>query len=746
MTLSARIATVVLVLTIFNALAVSVVGVFIRRNSAVQEHARVAGYLAVAVANSIDVDRFSESFAAEYEDEYWYQIQAYLRSVRANMPEVEFIYINTLHYSGLFQYFIAVGDYEILEGYYYFRYIESDAELYGEDTLRVLRDGVVVTTGVYRTNYFGTLISGWAPILDANGNAIALVGVDFAAATVNRIALTFFLAIFVAGIFMAFVFFLLMRVLIRRSLSLTFRRIVDVDPTFSGGSIHFDVRDEDISSRDEVATLYSHFGELINTFNMLHSDIKRVTEEHINGHPNTRIDESNYKGGNLELVQSVNSMLSEYTQNFTELTEAVSRYGEGDFSKGLRKLPGEWRWVNDSINQLRAKLDHIIKEIGALSRRTARGDFNHAANLGDAKGEWADIINGMNELVASIAGPLEKIGENMVVLSEGSFGTLEGKFDGEFEVLQTSVNLTNNRLQAYVADIARVLGAVAKGDLTVKLEHRFVGEYAPIKDSINKILDSLNNSIGQIAESSHTVLDGAEVLLRSADKLSDGTTSQASAVQELYASMEQIESKTRNNSQRANNADNLAQESNGHAATGNKDMQSMLASMDAIKTSSANISKIIKVIEDIAFQTNLLALNAAVEAARAGEHGKGFSVVAEEVRSLAARSQQAAQETTTLIQTSVTQVDAGTTTVQNTATSLDAIVNSVLQVSELIAQIAAVSEEQAEAISHIVKGIDNISEVVNDNIITSQECASIAEQFNIQAQNLMQYVEFYKIK
>jgi methyl-accepting chemotaxis protein len=259
-------------------------------------------------------------------------------------------------------------------------------------------------------------------------------------------------------------------------------------------------------------------------------------------------------------------------------------------------------------------------------------------------------------------------------------------------------------------------------------------------------LDSLNSSIGQIYTTSNEVLNGTGDLLRSADKLSEGTTSQASAVQELYASMEAIGSKTKKNSERAHNADKLAQESNAHAATGNQDMHSMLVSMDAIKSSSEDISKIIKVIEDIAFQTNLLALNAAVESARAGEHGKGFSVVAEEVRSLASRSQQSAQETTALINNSVEQVESGTTTVQNTATSLNSIVTSVLEVAELISQIAVVSEEQAEAISHIIIGIDGISEVVNENMTTSHQCASIAEKFNAQAKELMKYVDFYKIK
>jgi len=746
MTLAMRISIVVLVLTVANAITVSVIGSVVRRNAAVDEHSRLASYIAVAVANSIDAERFAASFESEYEDDYWFQVQAYLRSIRANMPEVRFIYINTWYRDTLFRYYIAVGDYDVLGGYYFFNYVEMDYDVYGEDTLRAFHQGVVVTTGVYEAGVFGTLISGWAPITDSLGNTIALVGVDFAAETVNEVVTEFFLFITGTGIVMAMVFGLLVRFIIKRSLSSALKRIIDVDPTFSSGRVHFASRETDRDSKDEIAILYSHFAELINTFNMLMSDIEHTTEDHINGHPSVRIDDTKYKGGNRELVQRVNLMLNEYSQNFTELTKVVNSYGAGDFNARLRQLPGEWSWVNDAINQLQENFAHIVSEIGMLTQKAAKGDFDYVAKDEKESGEWAGIIHGLNELVQSIAKPLDAIGKNVVTLSQGQFSSIEGKFEGEFGVLQESVNLTNVRIQAYISDIARVLGAVARGDLTVKLERNFVGEYAPIKDSINTILESLNTSIGQIAEASNEVLDGSGVLLRGADSLSQGTASQAMAVQELYTSMEAIGNKTRTNSDRANNADRLSQESNRHAETGNNDMQSMLDSMEKIKECGVGISKIIKVIEDIAFQTNLLALNAAVEAARAGEHGRGFSVVAEEVRSLAAKSQEAAQETTELIQHTVVQVDVGTTVVESTAESLGAIVTSVLQVSDLISQIAIISSEQADAISHIIKGIDTISEVANTNIATGQECAAIAEKFNIQAQKLMKYVDFYRIK
>jgi len=252
--------------------------------------------------------------------------------------------------------------------------------------------------------------------------------------------------------------------------------------------------------------------------------------------------------------------------------------------------------------------------------------------------------------------------------------------------------------------------------------------------------------IGDIKMAADQVATGSKQVSQSSQSLSSGSTKQASSIQEVTASMTEIAAQTRENATNANQANDLAMNSKEDAVIGKRQMDEMLKAMFEINDASGNISKIIKVIDEIAFQTNILALNAAVEAARAGQHGKGFAVVAEEVRNLAARSANAAKETTDLIEGSIQKVEKGTKIANDTAEALDKIVSGVTKAAEIIGGIASASNEQANGIGQVNTAIEQVSEVVQTNSATAQESAAASEELSSQAEIMKNSVAKFQLK
>lgn len=317
---------------------------------------------------------------------------------------------------------------------------------------------------------------------------------------------------------------------------------------------------------------------------------------------------------------------------------------------------------------------------------------------------------------------------------------LSFKRDDELKELAEALNIIAEGEEKKV----ELAGLIADGNMDIEIKP------ASDKDLHGKALvvmmDKLNEVLAQMQLAGVQIAAGSEQISDASQSLSQGATESASSLEEVSASMVELGSQTRFNADNANKANELAMHSRDAAQKGNRQMSQMVEAMEEISVSGQNISKIIKVIDEIAFQTNLLALNAAVEAARAGQHGKGFAVVAEEVRSLAARSATAARETAELIEGSVSKTQNGKMIANQTAVALKEIVEGVSKVTDLISEIAAASNEQATGIDQINQGLSQIDQVTQQNTANAEESAAAAEELAGQAEHMRIMLSHFTVR
>ena len=295
-----------------------------------------------------------------------------------------------------------------------------------------------------------------------------------------------------------------------------------------------------------------------------------------------------------------------------------------------------------------------------------------------------------------------------------------------------------------ITEVSESLESIANGDLTIELAPQSQNDTLGL--SMQKMTANLNGMFAEINFSSAQVNAGSKQVADGAQALAQGSTEQAASIEELSSSITEIADKTKKNTDLADKAAALANSIKESAEKGSGHMDEMMMAVNDINDASGSISKVIKVIDDIAFQTNILALNAAVEAARAGQHGKGFAVVAEEVRNLAAKSAEAAKDTSGLIENSIEKANLGVRIAGETAESLSEIVSGINESTRLVGEIARSSEQQALSITQVNTGIDQVAQVVQQNSATAEESAAASEEMSAQSSMLQELVTQFKLK
>lgn len=334
-----------------------------------------------------------------------------------------------------------------------------------------------------------------------------------------------------------------------------------------------------------------------------------------------------------------------------------------------------------------------------------------------------------------------------------SDGNMNVKLDlsGKDEISQLSKDFNKtvvrlNEYMNYIDEIVVVLNGIADGNLCYKLKYEYTGEFRKVKNAFESLSEILNGTMGNINESAVKVSEGSNQVSGNAQAFAQAAMEQADSVESLVSSIGKISNTISMNAESIADARNLANYFGKIINDSNKYMDDMMKSMEEITDTSGEISKIIKLIDDIAFQTNILSLNAAVEAARAGMAGKGFAVVADEVRNLATKSAEAAKNTAALIKNSIRAVENGTKIADDTAGILNSAVEETKKLIDTMNSISEVGEKQLEAVSSIRNNVDQISNVVQNNSAVVEESVSVSTELSEQAENLKNLVGRFNIK
>ncbi len=433
-------------------------------------------------------------------------------------------------------------------------------------------------------------------------------------------------------------------------------------------------------------------------------------------------------GGALLAIAAAISMLfaRSVSRPITRLTNTMEALANGELAV---EVDGTQR--HDEIGAMARNVEVFRENALKVNEMTEAEAVRIVATQAERAAMMQDLQRAFGQVVdAAIAGDFSK--------------RVDAEFpDDELNALGRSVNELVETVDRGLTETGSVLSSLAHTDLTRRMEGDYHGAFARLKNDTNAVAEKLTEIVGQLRETSRTLKTATGEILSGANDLSERTTKQAATIEETSAAMEQLASTVLTNAERAREASDVANGVTHTAEEGGQVMANANQAMERITQSSAKISNIIGLIDDIAFQTNLLALNASVEAARAGEAGKGFAVVAVEVRRLAQSAAQASSDVKALIEQSATEVKGGSRLVSDAAARLEEILNSARTSSALMTGIARESREQASSIEEVNSAVRQMDEMTQHNAALVEEMNASIEQTEAQASQLDQIVDIF---
>jgi methyl-accepting chemotaxis protein len=496
------------------------------------------------------------------------------------------------------------------------------------------------------------------------------------------------------------------------------------------------------SYNGDFNTIKNNLNQCIDAVNALVADANMLSRAAVEGKLATRADASKHQGDFRKIVQGVDDCLDAVIGPLNVAAKYVDDISKGNIPPKITdNYNGDFNTIKNNLNQCIDAVNALVADANMLSRAAVEGKLATRADASKHQGDYRKIVQGVDDCLDAVIGPLNVAAKYVDDISKGEIpNKITDNYNGDFNTIKNNLNA----MLVYLTEMASAAEQIAQNDLTATVKPR--SERDVLGNAFVKMVSGLNGTMRQTTLVVSQVAQSVDQVRSVSQDLASSSEEQSSAVEEVTSSLDRTDAQVKSSAENAGAANQLVGQTNSLADTGQQKMKALTQAMAAIASSSQEIAKIIKVIDDIAFQTNLLALNAAVEAARAGQAGRGFAVVAQEVRNLAERSGKAAKSTADLIEEAGRRTQEGVKITDETGSAFAEIVQNVVKVKDLVGEIAAASEEQAKSIAQINSAMAQVNQGAQSSSSQSTQLASTADELASLAERLRQESSRFQLK